>query len=81
MDLAELPRQAASFFLRWVGWGWAVAFLVWLAGTFFILTAVQRYFLERTGSRRVTIVVFVVWSLAVIGVAARLYGFGAPSGN
>ena len=28
--------------------------------------------------RRMTIVVFIAWSLAVIGVAARLYGFGAP---
>ena len=70
-----------AFFQRWIGWGWAGAFLIWLLGAVVILTAVQRYFLERTGSRRVTIVVFVVWSLAVIGMAARLYGFGAPAGN
>ena len=70
----------SEFFLRWIGWGWALAFLVWLAGAIIILTSVQRYFLERTGSRRATIVVFIVWSLAVFGVAARLNGFGAPPG-
>ncbi len=80
MDLAGLPQQVSSLFQRWVGWGWALALLLWLVGTFFILTAVQRYILERTGSRRITIVIFVVWSLAVIGLAARLYGFGPPPG-
>ena len=70
----------SEIFSRWIGWGWALAFLVWLAGTILILTGVQRYFLERTGSRRITIVVFIVWSLAVIGIAARLNGFGAPPG-
>ncbi len=70
-----------EIFQRWVGWGWAAAFLVWAAGSAVILTAVQRYFLERTGSRRITIVLFVVWSLAVIGLAARWFGFGPPPGN
>ncbi len=79
MDPQSIDQQVSVFFLRWIGWGWALAFLLWLAGAFVILTTVQRYFLERTGSRRVTIVVFIAWSLAVIGVAARLYGFGPPS--
>jgi len=70
-----------DFFQRWIGWGWAAALLVWAAGSAVILTAVQRYFLERTGSRRVTIVVFIIWSLAVIGAAAKWFGFAAPSGN
>ncbi len=70
----------SEFFLHWIGWGWALALLVWLAGAIVILTVVQRHFLERTGSRRITIVLFIVWSLAVIGVAARLNGFGAPPG-
>ncbi len=78
MDHASLPQLISAFFQRWIGWGWAGALVVWVAGAILILTGVQRYFLERTGSRRITIVVFIVWSLAVIGLAARLYGFGAP---
>ena len=67
-----------EFFLRWIGWGWTLAFVLWLAGTLVVLGPVQRHFLERTGSRRITIVVFILWSLAVIGMAARSLGFGAP---
>jgi hypothetical protein len=70
--------QVLSFFTHWVGWGWGLAFLIWLFGAVVILTTVQRYFLERTGSRRMTIVIFVVWSLAVIGAAARFFGYGPP---
>ena len=70
-----------DFFTRWIGWGWSLAFLIWLVGAVVILTSVQRSFLERTGSRRVTIVIFVVWSLAVTGLAARFLGFGPPAGN
>ncbi len=70
-----------EIFQRWIGWGWAAALVVWAAGAAVILTAVQRYFLERTGSRRITIVVFIVWSMAVIVVTARFFGFGAPPGN
>jgi hypothetical protein len=68
-----------DFFQRWIGWGWGTALLVWVAGAVVILTVVQRHFLERTGSRRVTIVVFIVWGLAVIGGAARLFGFRPPA--
>ncbi len=73
--------SVGEFFQRWVGWGWAAALAIWVLGSVVILTTVQRYFLERTGSRRITIVVFIVWSLAVIGLAARLFGFGPPPGN
>ncbi len=79
MEYASLPQQVSKFFLGWIGWGWTLALLLWVAGTVLILTRVQRYFMERTGSRRITIVIFIVWSLAVIAVAARLNGFGAPS--
>ena len=72
--------QAIDFFRHWIGWGWGLAFLLWLFGAYVILTTVQRYFLEITGSRRLTIVIFVVWSLAVIGAAARFFGFGPPAG-
>jgi len=81
MPHSPLPERIASFFLHWIGWGWTLAFLLWLAGAIVVLGPVQRHFLERTGSRRLTIVVFIVWSLAVIVVASRLFGFGAPSGN
>ena len=74
-------KPISDIFQQWIGWGWAAAFLVWAAGSAVILTAVQRYFLERTGSRRITIVVFIIWSLAVIGAAARWFGFAAPAGN
>ncbi len=67
-----------DLFQKWVGWGWGLALVVWIAGAVVILTVVQRYFLERTGSRRITIVLFLVWGLAVIGVAARFLGFGPP---
>ncbi|MGA2641161.1 MAG: hypothetical protein ABSG21_09695 [Spirochaetia bacterium] len=74
-------RQLESFFLHWIGLGWALALVLWLFGTVVILTTVQRHFLERTGSRRITIVIFIVWSLAVIGTTAKLFGFGPPAGN
>ncbi len=70
-----------DFFAAWIGWGWGAALVIWILGSAIILTTVQRYFLERTGSRRITIVVFIVWGLAVIGIAARLFGFGPPPGN
>lgn len=70
-----------ELFQKWVGWGWGAAVVIWIGGAAVILTVVQRYFLERTGSRRVTIVLFLVWGLAVIGIAARLFGFAPPSGN
>ncbi len=68
----------SDLFQKWVGWGWGLALVVWIAGAVVILTVVQRYFLERTGSRRITIVLFLVWGMAVIGVAARFLGFGPP---
>jgi hypothetical protein len=70
-----------DLFQKWIGWGWGAALVIWILGSMIILTTVQRYFLERTGSRRITIVVFIVWGLAVIGTAARLFGFGPPPGN
>lgn len=77
----SLAANVLELFRRWVGWGWGLALVLWLLGAYMILTTVQRYFLERTGSRRLTIVIFVVWSLGVIGAAARLFGFGPPAGQ
>jgi hypothetical protein len=70
-----------NVFSRWIGFGWGLALILWILGATVILTTVQRYFLERTGSRRLTTVLFIIWSLAVIGVAAKLFGFGPPAGN
>ena len=81
MSPSVLLQRATAFFQHWIGWGWTVALLLWLVGAVVVLGPVQRHFLERTGSRRLTIVIFIVWSLAVIVAAARLFGFGAPSGN
>jgi len=77
----SIAAQALELFRRWIGWGWGLAFLLWLLGAYVILTTVQRYFLERTGSRRLTIVIFIVWSLGVVGAAARFFGFGPPAGQ
>ena len=35
-----------DFFLKWIGWGWGTALLIWILGSVVILTTVQRYFLE-----------------------------------
>ncbi len=67
-------------FEHWVGWGWGLVFLVWLAGTVFILTVVQRWFLERFASRIPTAVIFIVWTLAVLAAGGRVLGYGAPPG-
>ncbi|HET6450761.1 MAG TPA: hypothetical protein VFI08_05590 [Spirochaetia bacterium] len=79
--MASLPQRFAAFFQHWIGWGWTLTALLWVAGALVILGPVQRHFLQRTGSRRLTIVVFVVWSLGVIVLAARWFGFGAPPGG
>jgi hypothetical protein len=68
-------------FLRWIGWGWGLAFLIWLSGGIFILTVAYRYFLERFRSRLPTAVAFIVWTLAVLGVAGSYLGYAVPAGR
>jgi hypothetical protein len=65
---------------HWVGWGWTLLFVVWLAGTVFILTVIQRWFLERMATRIPTIVIFVIWTLAILAVGGKTLGFGPPPG-
>ena len=67
-------------FLHWVGWGWAALFVVWLAGTIFILTVVYRWFLERLATRIPTAVIFIIWTLAIVLVGGKSFGYGAPPG-
>jgi len=71
----------AEGFLKWIGWGWALAFLIWLAGSIVILTAGYRYLLERFRSRLPTAVIFIVWTLIVLGIAGSYFGYGVPSGK
>jgi hypothetical protein len=77
----SLTASIADGFLRWVGWGWAAAFAVWLAGTILILTVVYRKMMERFGSRLPTAVIFVIWTIVVAGVASQYLGFGPPGGR
>jgi hypothetical protein len=77
---ASLTAWIAEGFQRWVGWGWALAFLVWLAGTIFILTFVYRKMFERYGSRLPTAAIFVLWTLVVLGTTATYLGYGPPGG-
>jgi len=74
-------HEAAVWFHEWIGWGWGLAFLVWLGGSAFILTVVYRRFMERFQSRLPTAVVFVVWTIVVVGMASRYFGFGQPGGR
>ena len=68
-------------FRQWIGWGWALTFLVWLAGSIVILTAGYRYFLQRFRSRLPTAVAFIVWTLALLGIAGSYLGYGLPAGR
>jgi hypothetical protein len=77
-SMLQSRTMIAEGFLRWVGWGWGLAFLVWLGGSIVILTIGYRFFLERFRSRLPTAVVFIVWTLAVLGVAGSYLGYGVP---
>ena len=63
-----------SVFRSWIGWGWGLAGLVWIAGSAFILIVVD----AKLPSRIATAVVFVVWTVAVLSVASFLFGFRPP---
>jgi|GEM_PF-2414232 hypothetical protein len=77
----NIVNEISVWFREWVGWGWALTFLVWLGGSVFILTVVYRRFMERFQSRLPTAVVFVLWTLVVVGTASRYLGFGQPGGR
>jgi hypothetical protein len=75
-----MMHDAAAWFGEWIGWGWGLTFLVWLGGGFLILTVVYRRLMERFQSRLPTAVVFVLWTLVVVGMASRYLGYGPPGG-
>ncbi|MGA2976425.1 MAG: hypothetical protein ABSF77_14035 [Spirochaetia bacterium] len=78
--VTKLLHEIVNGYSRWVGFGWSLAFLIWFAGALFILTVIYRFFMERVGSRLPTAVVFFIWTVVVLGVAARYLGFGPPGG-
>ena len=58
----------------WVGWGWGIAFIVWLLGSAFVLVFVDKLF----RSRMSTAVVMVVWTVLVLAATTRLVGLKPP---
>ena len=58
----------------WVGWGWGLALVAWVAGTVFILLVVDKMF----RSRLTTAVVMVVWTMLLLGMAAKMFGLRPP---
>ena len=58
----------------WVGWGWGMAGVVWIAGTVFILLVVNRMFQSRLS----TAFVMVVWTALLLAAAAKLFGMRPP---
>jgi ABC-type multidrug transport system permease subunit len=75
-----LDRIAAAF-SSWIGFGWLSVFCIWLAGTIFILRVVYRFFLERLGTRIPTLVIFVLWTVILMGIAGHYLGYGQPGGR
>jgi uncharacterized membrane protein AbrB (regulator of aidB expression) len=58
----------------WVGWGWGLALVAWVAGTVFILAVVDKMF----RSRLTTAAVMVVWTMVLLGMAAKMFGLRPP---
>jgi hypothetical protein len=73
--------RIAEAFSSWIGFGWLAAFLIWLAGTIFILRVVYRFFLERFGTRIPTAVIFALWTIILMGIAGHYLGYGQPGGR
>jgi hypothetical protein len=65
----------ADVFRNWVGWGWGLTGIVYIAGVIFILMVVDKRF----RSRMSTAAVVVVWTVAVLSAATRLFGIKPPS--
>ena len=58
----------------WVGWGWGLALVAWIAGSVFILAVVDKMF----QSRLTTAVVMVVWTMILLAMASRMFGLKPP---
>ncbi len=66
----------ANVLQYWVGWGWGVTGLVYIAGVIFILKVVDKRFQSRLS----TAAVVVVWTVVVLTAASRLFGVKPPAG-
>jgi len=67
-------------FEHWVGWGWGALFLIWLAGTVFILRIIYRWSMERYASRIPAAVVFILWTLMIVLIGGKSFGYAPPPG-
>ncbi len=61
-------------FHYWIGWGWGLTGIIYIAGVVFILKVIDK----RLQRRLHTAAVVVVWTVAVLSVAARLFGTKPP---
>jgi hypothetical protein len=73
---AALAGGLLEVFQHWIGWGWGLTGVVYLAGIIFILKVVSRLF----QSKLPTAAMVVVWTVAVLLTATRLFGITPPSG-
>ncbi len=64
----------ADVFHYWIGWGWGLTGIIYIAGVVFILKVIDK----RLQRRLHTAAVVVVWTVAVLSVAARLFGTKPP---
>jgi hypothetical protein len=61
-------------FQYWIGWGWGLTGVVYIAGLIFILKIVDKRFVSRLS----TAAVVVVWTVVVLSVASMLFGVKPP---
>ena len=61
-------------FQYWVGWGWGLTGVIYVAGVVFILKVVDK----RLASRLATAVVVVVWTVVVVALASAFFGVTPP---
>ena len=72
---AALVGGVLDVFQNWIGWGWGLSGVVYIAGVIFILKVIDKRF----ESRLSTAAVVVVWTVAVLSAATRLFGIKPPS--
>ncbi len=73
---AALFGGIADVFRYWIGWGWGLAGVIYIAGVVFILKVIDKRFQSRLS----TAAVVVVWTVAVLSAASRLFGTKPPPG-
>jgi len=61
-----------------VGGGWVALFLLWFAGSVFVLRVIYQWTMSRFGSRLPTAVVFLAWTIAIVAIGGTAFGYGPP---